>query len=184
MRFWRPLWLVPTALLLAGCGTFWINNTDELEGNVSIAFVNNTLADAVFTIGSWNELDRQGERPVDYLQPRINQLSRADGITLTCARNLAIGTQDLVDWMLLSEALDDADFDPALLNADVFFSGEAPGTPGFNAPTDGRATGLQLRLGLDYSCGDLIVFTFEDDPETEGGVRIDYEVIRDVDRNQ
>lgn len=171
------------ALALVGCGEFWLNNTKKLEGTVTVSFVNNTESDAVLTAAVWNDLDRPSERAVQFVQPRVLRLSRTDDFTLACARNLAIGTQQMVDWVLESTALEDPEFDPAALNADVFFNREDDGSPAENAPVDGRAAGVGLLVGVDYSCGDRIVFTFEEDADVDGGFRVDYAVIRDENRD-
>lgn len=69
-------------------------------------------------------------------------------------------------------------FNGQQFNVVVNFSAAAAGTSAENLPTAGTAEGREVRLGVDYSCGDLAIFTFEQDPNAPGGFRIDYNLIQ------
>ena len=45
--------------------------------------------------------------------------------------------------------------------------------------TVGTAVGLNKLVGVDFSCGDELIFTFRPDPDAEGGFRIDFQLIHD-----
>ena len=44
--------------------------------------------------------------------------------------------------------------------------------------TAGTAEGIEVRLGVDYACGDQLIFTFVEDAEANGGFRIEYSLLR------
>ena len=172
-----PLLAVP---LLAGCpNEFFLNNTKELTGNTTFVFVNNTSARAIFTVGTWNDLDRRNTRLVNILPLRVDANTATAAQTLNCGRNTAVATQRLVDWVARSAQPRQTGFDAAALNATVYFSSADATAEDADAPSAGYADGLELLLGVHYSCGDRIIYTFNEDPTEPGGFRIDYEVVRD-----
>jgi len=70
-------------------------------------------------------------------------------------------------------------FDADSFDTVVHFSAAASDSDAAALPTAGTALGVEKLLGVDYSCADLLVFTFTEDPDAEGGFRVDFEVILD-----
>jgi hypothetical protein len=170
---------------LSGCnGTIWANQTKERTGNLSFAFVNTTSADAGFTYATWDQWDHTpGAINIKQLTVPAQTSTAVD--TLPCARNAAIGTQDMVTRVLQTEAdVADTTFNPDLFDTVVRFAATNAGTGADSLPTAGTAQGVELLLGVDYSCEDEIVFTFVEDPDAPGGFRVDFEVILDVVQNE
>jgi hypothetical protein len=179
-----PLSLTVVAVsLVGGCplGQLITNNTAEIDGNISIVYNNETQSRAIFSHGTWNELDRSFVRGVNLQPLRVPANTTTTAQNITCARNFAVATQQLVDWVALTEEPEQVDFDAAALNATVFFSDEAADTIDADVPTAGTAVGIELLAGVDFSCGDRIIVSFVEDPDQPGGFRIDYEVIKDFD---
>ena len=176
------LWIVWT---LSGCtGMIWANQTKERSGNLSFSFVNTTSADAGFTYATWDEWDHSpGIIDIKQLTVPAHTTSAVD--TLPCARDAAIGTQQMVDRVLDTETdVTTEDFDPDLFDSVVRFTVTDAGPDAVSLPTAGTAVGVELLLGVDYSCEDQIVFTLVEDPDAPGGFRVDFEVILDVRQNE
>ena len=163
-------------------GDFFIQQTKKIDGQIGVIFSNSTAYNVSFSWGTWNDLDRRTPRPVELDQLRVNPNETLPVRGLACARDLAIGTEEFVDWVWLSDEPDADGFELELVNATVSFSDADGGTPAADLPTVGTAAGLHLRVGLDYSCDDQILVTFLEDPDAAGGFRMDYTVIRDVNR--
>ncbi len=178
--------MIAAAVPLPGClESVVLNQTKERVGDITVQFINNTTADAAFTYGSWDEWDRQPrtveEDPtvVEMDQLVLPRQSVSEVYTLHCARNLAIGTEALVARVLAARADLTDSFVPEAFDSVVHFSRAVSGSDAANLPTSGTAEGIELLLGLDYSCEDRVIFTFVEDPDAPGGFRIDFEVIRD-----
>jgi hypothetical protein len=170
---------------LSGCnGTIWANQTKERTGDVTIAFVNTTTADAGFTYATWDQWDHS-PGAINFKQLTVPAQSSTATNTLPCARNLGVGTQDMVTRVRETKAdVADTTFNPDLFDTVVRFTATNAGTSADNLPTAGTAQGVELLLGVDYSCADEIIFTFVEDPDAPGGFRVDFEVILDVRQNQ
>lgn len=166
-----------------GCGEFWVYISKERTGNISVQFINATDYRASFSYGAYDAWENEGEVQLQQLSVSPNTTSAVQ--TLTCRRNVAVGTQDFVDRVLETEADEGlAGFDPDRFDTTVHFSDAPTGSDAEFLPTVGTALGAEALIGNDYSCGDLLVFTFVEDPDEEGGFRIDLEVILDVDRSE
>lgn len=166
-------------LLTAGCGPFFINQTDEVDGTISAQFVNNTSARAIFSFGTWDALNIGRTSPVNVLQQSVEANTTSAPAAITCARNFAIATDDLVERVLMSDEPNTGNVDLSLLNETIFFSAAPVGDPAEEAPTAGQAIGVELLLGVNYSCGDLIILTFEEDVFAPEGFRVDVTIVPD-----
>jgi hypothetical protein len=166
---------------VAGCSeTIRANLTKERTGNISIQFNNTTPYAAAFSYGTWDAWDNFSTN-MGFDQLRVGPNATSTVATLACARNMAVGTDALVERVLETETdTTTADFDPDLFDTVVRFSRAADGTDAGNLPTEGTAAGVELLLGVDYSCADQIIITFVEDPDAAGGFRIDVEVILDA----
>ncbi len=176
--------LTGALLLPGGCSrTVWLNQTKERTGNITMLFVNTTSADAGFTYGTWDEWD-QSPGTVNMRQSSVPAFTASEVVTVPCARNAAIGTQPLVDRVLETKADDTDTFIPERFDTVVRFAQASSDSDAAGLPTAGTAKGVGLLLGVDYSCEDRIIFTFVEDPDAEGGYRIDYVVILDARQNE
>lgn len=172
--------LAATAIVISGgCPeSVFQNLTKERTGNISMQFINNTDYLAAFSYGSWDEWDHSpGDATLEQLLLSPNSVSTA--ATVPCRRNAAVGTQRFVNRVLATQADDTDDFIPEAFDVTVHFSSAPTGSDAEQLPTAGTAAGVEVWLGVDYSCGDQLVFTFWEDPDAPGGFRVDYEVILD-----
>jgi hypothetical protein len=176
--------LVGAFTTLNGCSrAIWLNQTKERTGNITMVFVNTTSANAAFTYATWDEWDHS-PGAINMQQINVKQFGTSDAASLPCARNAAIGTQGLVDRVLETKADVTDTFIPERFDTVVHFSLAASDSGAADLPTAGTAEGVELLLGVDYSCEDQIVFTFVEDPDAPGGYRIDHEVILDKRANE
>lgn len=168
----------------AGCfpSTIWANQTKERTGNITLLFINNTPYRAVFTCGTWDEWDRS-PGPINLEQRNLDGNTSLAPLTLPCRRNTAIGSDLLVRRVIALERDLEDSFRPEFFDTVVRFSRAPGGSDAAPLPTEGTAEGIGKLLGVDYSCGDQLVFTFEVDPDAPGGFRIDFEVILDNTRD-
>ena len=165
---------------LSGCtGVLGLNQIEERAGNVTVVFVNSTSARAAFTFGSYDALDRAPFGPVSLDQQLIEALQSTAPINVVCRRNIAIGTDDYVARVVETNADNVATFNPDAFDVTVHFSDAASGSDAEALPTAGTAEGLEVLLGVDFSCGDRLVFEFVEDADAPGGFRIDLTVIPD-----
>lgn len=166
--------------VFTGCiGTIAQNQLAERTGDITFVFINSTPYRAAFSYGTWDAWDRT-PGPVDLQQLQLAPNTTSDEATVPCRRNAAVGTQDFVDRVIATRADEELqDFDPDAFDTVVHFSSAPSGTGAAALPTVGTALGIEKLLGVDYSCGDQLIFTFVEDPDAEGGFRIDFEVILD-----
>lgn len=188
----RIVALSTTAFLaIGGCGSFLANQLASLgggragqRGTVRVLFINNTPYQAAFTYGTYDQFDPTSEP--DFAQftldsdgaalaggDRTSLLSSSTGSALDCARVLAVGSQRLLD-RIASNVASDGIFDDALVEGVAFFD---VGEDGAGEPVErGVAAPLEALLGVDFPCGALLIFRFENDT-ADGGFRIEFELI-------
>ncbi len=171
---------LPALLGSAGCSPEFVANLfEERSGNISVVFINNTTARAIFSFGTYDALDLDPPGPASLEQLRLGALSSSAAVTLPCRRNFAVGTQDFLDRVVAVRGDQTADFDGEAFDDIVRFSNAAVGSDAEGLPTAGNAAGRELRLGAEFTCEDRILITFEPDATTAGGFRIDVTVIQD-----
>lgn len=186
-RYLRIALAVGGAVTLAaatGCfpSTLWANLTKERTGNITMLFINNTPYRAVFSCATWDEWDRS-PGPITLEQRNLDGNTTLAPLTLVCRRNAAVGTDLLVRRVIDLECDLQDGFQPEAFDTVVRFSRAPGGSDAAPLPTEGTALGVGKLLGVDYSCGDQLVFTFEQDPDAPGGFRIDFQVILDQPRD-
>ncbi len=161
-----------------GClTTFLLNQTAERTGNVTVVFINDTPYRASFSYGAWDSLNRNPPGPIEFRQLRLEGQDTAGPTSLNCARNFAVGTQEFYDRAVSQDVHESAAFDADAFDIVVHFS-DAPADSDLAAiATVGSARGNERLVGVDYGCGDQLVFTFVQDPDAEGGFRIDFAVL-------
>ena len=163
-----------------GCTATLVRNlTAERTGKVTVLIINDTPYRASFTFGSWDSWDRNPPGPIDFQQLRLEANSASGAGTLTCARNVAIGTAELRQRALDDKSDEQTTFDADAFDTVVHFSDAAADSPLAAVATVGTAEGIGKLLGVDYTCADELMFTFVQDPAAKGGFRIDYTVIID-----
>ncbi len=160
----------------AGCNLLY-NQIEERNGTVEVLVINNTRYRASFTIGSYDAWDLDPPGRVDFEQRRIEAHTTEPVFQIDCKRNIAIGTQALVDRMLETDADDVTGFDLDAFGAQVNFSSAPIDSAAAALPTVGTAEGIEKLLGVDYACNDRLIFTFEEDSTAPGGFRIDFELL-------
>lgn len=174
--------IVGASIVLAGAnvscnGDFVANLTEEASGNITVSFNNNTRFRAVFAFGSWNSLDRTPPGPVSLQQLRIEARQTVAPATLPCRRNFAIGTDELLQRVIDTNGTAAAGFDPDVFVSVVNFSSADANSDAATLPTAGTAAEFRALLGVDYKCGDRLIFTFQEDAAAPGGFRIDFELL-------
>lgn len=177
----------------AGCD-FAGGSTQPLTDSVTVGVINTTPYRAIFTIGAWEPLDR--ESLPQFFNVRLeSQENATDGhegaytmrtavlssgtATLGCRRAISIGSADLVrqinnkeDILVQVEPAYEITDEEAMITG-VNFSDAAADSPDAANPTVGTAEPVVVEHGVDYPCGSVVIFTLVEDPEAEGGFRID-----------
>lgn len=159
-------------VVTGGCADFLANLIEERSGNVTAVFINNTPYRAAFTFGTYDALDRDlpyGE--VDLRQRWVEAMTSSASLTVSCRRNFAIGTEEFVQRVRDTEANLGPQFDDDAFDTVVHFSNAPSDSDAAALPTVGTAEGREVRLGVDYACGDELIFTFVHDASAPEGER-------------
>ncbi len=162
-----------------GCtSSLLLNQTASLDGDVTVVVINDTPFRAAFTLGVFNDLEREPLGQVQFEQPLLEPGESLTPGMFPCTRDVAIGTEKLLRRILDTNADEEqANFNPDAFSAVVHFS-DAPADSDLAAlPTVGTAEGIVRRIGVDHSCGDQLIFTLREDPDAPGGFRIDFQVL-------
>lgn len=175
---------VLAALFVAGCGELWRNQTASLggalagtRGTIQVVFLNNTPHRAVFTYGTFDQLDSDS-RP-DFVQflrdeaPMLNGNSTSTIVTLDCGRVFSIGSPQLLN--LIAENLPNAQRSEDALVSGVEFVD--PAEDGGRPVLIGTSPAFEALLGVDFPCNSLLVLRFEFDDAHPGQFRADFEVL-------
>jgi acyl carrier protein len=149
------------AAFSVGCtGDLVANLTETKSGSVTLYFINNTPYRASFACGTYDALDRNPPGEVDFHQLLVEANTTTTPLTLACGRNAAVGTAALIARATDTGEPDSSGFDPDIFTPLVAFSSTAQDDPGAALPDAGTADGIEVRLGVDYACGDVLYFTF------------------------
>lgn len=165
--------LIPAAVgALPGCSLDgWLHATASLggatagqRGNTEVVFINNTPYRAIFTFGTFDELDRESEPTLRQFSSATDTLnlegnSQSDTLTVQCARVYSIGGEELIKRV--RAMLDEDEFEEAALVEGVNFSSAAVDDEMADAPTEGTAAPLNAYIGADFECGALLIYRFE-----------------------
>lgn len=166
------------AAVLSGCDGLALGNFfEERAGNVSVLIINNTPYRALLTLGAYDEMDRNPPGAAQTQQQRIEANTAISPLTVACRRNTAINTARLIRRLQDTSAT--ANLDADLLDTVIRFSAAPSDSPAADLPTAGTAAPIEVLLGVDYTCGDQLIFTLSEDPNSAGGFRVDYSVIMD-----
>ena len=154
---------------------------------LTVGFVNNTNARAIFTFGSYNPLDQDG-LPTNFGQLRLEANTASAQLAIPCRRIVSVGGPQLIALIedTQNSPLINVVDDNALING-VNFSTAPLGDPLEAAPTEGTAAGIDLTVGVDFTCArtdildqtgtGLVIFTFDEDPGAPGGFSTTFEFI-------
>lgn len=168
------------AMLTACSSTLVGYVTEERQGNIQVIFINNTSARASFSFGSYDALDKDPPGTVTLQQLRLEAAASSAAATLACRRDVAVGTAELVKRVTDTRTdLNTANFDADAFDSTVHFSTAPQGSASAALPDAGTAAGSHKRLGVEFTCGDTLIFTFQEDADAPGGFRIDFTVIPD-----
>lgn len=182
--------LVAGFLLVPGCSLEgFLNRTDSLGGDsagnrglVGVIVINNTDARAIFTMGTYDDLD-QFTLPDSELfgAESDGQRLEAGGDTgimnMDCARVFSIGSAGLIDAIQNNDPdFPDALDEPALVPG-VYFSSSSLDSLNAALPTAGFAAGFEARLGVDFPCDALLIVRLEIDDVGPEEFRVDFEII-------
>jgi hypothetical protein len=183
---WVPLLAGAALPQLAGCdGTIVRNLTEQRTGDITMVFINNTPYTAAFSFGTFDGWDRSPPGPMDFQQQVLAPNSSTAPLSVQCARNAAVASEDFVERAIMTDQDDTVDdFNPDALDTTVHFSAAPSDSADADLPDAGTAVGVEKLLGVHYSCGDELIFTFSADPNEPGGFRVDYEVIIDAQRDR
>ncbi len=158
-----------------GCTPTVVRNlTAERTGNINVLVINDTPYRATFSFGTYDAWDRNPPGSIDFKQTRLEAHASTGSVALTCARNLAIGTQGLYQRALDRDQTSVSGFDPDAFDTVVHFSDAASDSTLAGVATVGTAAGVEKLLGIDYTCEDQVIFTLVQDPAAPGGFRIDF----------
>jgi len=150
------------------------------RGRVLVLFMNNTPYRAVFTTGMFDPAD-------ETTVPMIAQfvLDETDGPVLppqsmseigsfTCARTLSLGSERLLE--LVDANAPEVEIDPVAGVAGIGFFEEGEDAD-VEPVSAGRIPSFDVRLGVDFPCGALLIFRFEINDVGEEPVRVDFQLI-------
>lgn len=166
--------------LPTGCiGNLVFNQSEELSGNITVQVVNNTPFRASFTFGMYDSLEKDPPGAVSLFQQRVEGNASTTAQTLPCRRVGGLATERMLQRVLDTNGDSAAGFDDAVFGSTINFSSAPPDSDAATLPTEGTAEGMEVRLGVDFTCGDLLIFTFEPDDSAPGGFRVTFSVIED-----
>ncbi len=170
--------VVASVALTAACtGNLIANLTEERSGEITVIIINNTPYRAAFTFGGYDALDRDPPGEVSLEQQRVEAYVSTTPITLPCNRNTAIGTEALIQRAIDTDADEEDEFDADAFAAVVHFSSAPADSDAAALPTVGTAEGREVRLGVDYACGDQLIFTLLEDATAAGGFRVEFDLL-------
>jgi hypothetical protein len=162
-----------------GCtGDLIYNLTEERSGTITVLIINDTPYRAAFSFGSYDGLNRDPPGAIDFVQSRIEAHTTPEPFELECRRNVAIATEDLRQRAIDTREYEEEEFDADAFSAVVHFSAAPPDDAQAASPTAGYAEGVEVLLGIDYACGDQLVFTFVEDAAASGGFQVEFSLLR------
>lgn len=182
--------LVAGFLLVPGCSLEgFLNRTDSLGGDsagnrglVGVIVINNTDARAIFTMGTYDDLD-QFTLPDSELfgaesdGQRLPAGGNTDVLTLNCARVFSIGSEGLIRAIKDNDPDFPDDLDEPAMVPGVYFSSSSVDSPNASLPTAGFATPFEARLGADFPCDALLIVRLEINDVGPDEFRVDFEII-------
>ncbi len=172
--------LISGCIEIPGAGASLGGDTAGSRGEVRLIIINNTAEQSVFTVGTYDPLDQTSEPFVvqfgltDSEGPLLGD-STSDITEIQCGRILSFGSPRMLE--LIEENLPDADLVENALVEGIKFYHRDEDDEDADPVLMGEAGPFEAELGIDFSCGSIIVIHLElNDVGTES-YRIDFEVI-------
>ncbi len=186
----RVLALVAGFLLVPGCTLEgFLNRTDSFGGDlagdrglVGVVVINNTDARAIFTMGTYDDLDQFTVPDSELFGAESDgQRLEAGGdtsiVTLDCARVFSIGGDGLIRAIKDNDPdFPDALDEPAVVPG-VYFSSSSLDSEFAALQSAGTAAPFEARLGVDFPCDALLIVRLELNDVGPEEFRIDFEII-------
>lgn len=175
---------------VSGCGSF-SHLTATLggenagdRGQVRVILINNTPFRAVFTIGTFDALDRFSEPDFEQfgLKDRERHLdgnSTSPILSIQCGGVFSVGGSRMLD-LIERNRPDATTIDEATVEGVRLYELPSDATDGADAEPvlQGQAPALEALIGEDFACGSILVLYFEfDDADPGNSFRIDFRVI-------
>ena len=178
LREWRRLGVaMMAAVVLVTAGSCdqdqFLFNTIARRGEVNVAFINDTPYRAIFSFGTYDPQDQASQ--LDFQQLRLEGDSFTEGTELTCRRVVSVGGEAL---LALAEENEVEIEDEDAFVVGVSFSDTDPEDDLAGRPTVGTAGAATIRIGIDFTCETVVIFTFVEDSSQPGGFRVDLSVMR------
>jgi hypothetical protein len=156
--------------------------------NLQVGFINNTPFRAIFTFGTYDQLNKDS-LPTNFGQLRVEGNTASAQVPQPCQKTFSLGGDALIQTIQdnrNSPAITITD--PRALVRGVNFSSAPLGDPLAAEPTEGTAEPRLLLNGVDFSClrtdirqttgSGLLIFTFVIDAAAPGGFRIDFSFVQ------
>ena len=154
---------------------------------IQVGFINNTPFRAIFTAGSYEQLDNDTV-PANFVQIRLEGNATTAQIPQPCQGTYSLGGAELIRLIELNRNSPAVNItDEAALIVGVNFSGAPLGDPLEAEPTEGTAVGRDSLVVFDFTClrtgirqvtgTGLLLYTFEQDATAPGGFRIDFSFV-------
>jgi hypothetical protein len=172
--------LAPTADFAAPLGI-------PTERTLLVGFINNTPFRAIFTFGTYDQLNKDA-LPVGFVQIRLEGNTASAQIAQPCRKTFSLGGAELIQLIEVNAESPLINItDPEALVVGVNFSSAPANDPLAAEPTEGKAEPLVLLNGVAYTClrtdirettgTGLIIVTFEQDASAPGGFVADFEFV-------
>lgn len=176
---------------VTGCTETFLNQTVALGGSVAgsrgsvrVVFINNTQDRAVFTFGTYDQLDL--ETQLDFAQFALDDLdARADILdggetsdvfTLICGRVFALGSERLLDFVDRNASDDNRIAQAEHVGASFYATNTTDDEEG-ELELTGEATPIEKLLGVDFPCEALLIVRLEINDTGSSPFRADFEII-------
>ncbi len=177
-------------LLVPGCSLEgFLNRTDSFGGDlagerglVGVIVINNTDARAIFTMGTYDDLD-QFTLPDSELFGAESDGQRLEAggdtgiVNMDCARVFSIGSPGLIDAIQDNDPDFPDDIDEPALVPGIYFSSSSLDSPNAALPTAGFAASFEAELGVDFPCEALLIVRLEINDVGPEEFRIAFEII-------
>lgn len=155
---------------------------------LQVGFINNTPFRAIFTLGAYDQLDKD-TLPTGFAQLRLEGNTTSAQLTQPCRKTFALGGEKLIQLIDENRNAPNINItDERALVRGVNFSGAALGDPLEAEPTEGTAEPTLLLNGVDFTClrtdirqttgTGVLLFTFVQDPAAPGGFRVDFSFVQ------
>lgn len=150
------------------------------RGTVQVIIINNTPHRAVFTVGTFDDMDRFSEPVFEQFgvkdrEQNLDGDSTSPILSLSCGRVFSVGGKRMLD-LIARNLPDETTIDEATIEGVKFY--ELPTDATADPVLIGEAPSLEALIGEDFGCGSIIVLHCEfDDAAPQTSFRVDFRVI-------